>query len=73
MLAQGQSSSAKRGGLAAVSSGLIFLKKKKVQAIGKQHSKTIVTLRDNVIQEVHANLDLTKKEKSVRPAWWYSS
>ena len=29
MLAQGQSSSAKRGGLAAVSSGLIFLKKKK--------------------------------------------
>ena len=28
MLAQGQSSSAKRGGLAAVSSGLIFLKKK---------------------------------------------
>ena len=29
MLAQGQSSSAKRGGLVAVSSGLIFLKKKK--------------------------------------------
>ena len=29
MLAQGQSSSAKRGGLAVVSSGLIFLKKKK--------------------------------------------
>ena len=29
MLAQGQSSSAKRGGLAAVSSQLIFLKKKK--------------------------------------------
>ena len=28
MLALGQSSSAKRGGLAAVSSGLIFLKKK---------------------------------------------
>ena len=28
MLAQGQSSSAKRGGLAAVSSGLIFVKKK---------------------------------------------
>ena len=28
MLAQGQSSSEKRGGLAAVSSGLIFLKKK---------------------------------------------
>ena len=27
-LAQGQSSSAKRGGLAAVSSGLMFLKKK---------------------------------------------
>ena len=30
MLAQGPSSSAKRGGLAAVSSGLIFLKKKKL-------------------------------------------
>ena len=29
MLAQGQSSSAKRGGLAVVSSRLIFLKKKK--------------------------------------------
>ena len=29
MLAQGQSSSAKRGGLAVVSSGLIYLKKKK--------------------------------------------
>ena len=29
MLAQDQPSSAKRGGLAAVSSGLIFLKKKK--------------------------------------------
>ena len=28
MLAQGQASSAKRGGLAVVSSGLIFLKKK---------------------------------------------
>ena len=28
MLAQGQASSAKRGGLAAVSSGLVFLKKK---------------------------------------------
>ena len=30
MLAQGQASSAKRGGLAAVSSGLIFLKKIKI-------------------------------------------
>ena len=30
MLAQGQSSSAKRGGLAVVSLGLIFLKKKKL-------------------------------------------
>ena len=33
MLAQGQSSSAKRGGLAAVSSGLLFLKKKKKEFI----------------------------------------
>ena len=31
MLAQGQSSSAKRGELAAVSSGLIFLRKKKTK------------------------------------------
>ena len=31
MLAQGQSSSAKRGGLAAVSTGLIFLKKQQQQ------------------------------------------
>ena len=33
MLAQGQASSAKRGGLAVVSSGLIFLKKKKKKAL----------------------------------------
>ena len=33
MLAQGQSSSTKRGGLAVDSSGLIFLKKKKVGTI----------------------------------------
>ena len=33
MLAQGQSPSAKRGGLAVVSSGLIFLKKKKEKKI----------------------------------------
>ena len=31
MLAQGQASSAKRGGLAVVSSGLIFLKKIKIK------------------------------------------
>ena len=31
MLAQGQPSSAKRGGLAVVSPGLIFLKKKKIR------------------------------------------
>ena len=33
MLAQGQSSSAKRGGLAVVSSGLIFLGKKKFRKL----------------------------------------
>ena len=33
VVAQGQSSSAKRGGLADVSSGLIFLKKKKLGAL----------------------------------------
>ena len=41
MLAQGQSSSAKRGGLAAVSSGLIFLKKKKKKT--KIHTSRILT------------------------------
>ena len=41
MLAQGQASSAKRGGLAVVSSGLIFLKKKKRPLVlegGSAHS-----------------------------------
>ena len=38
MLAQGQSSSAKRGGLAVVSSGLIFLKKKKRKNKQKNNS-----------------------------------
>ena len=42
MLAQGQSSSAKRGGLAAVSSGLIFLKKKKKKNDSVQR-KTLLT------------------------------
>ena len=47
MLAQGQSSSAKRGGLAAdVSSGLIFLKKKKKRK-GFLRSKSLrITVRD---------------------------
>ena len=41
MLAQGQSSSAKRGGLAVdVCSGLIFLKKKKKELNGNHHTET---------------------------------
>ena len=43
MLAQGQSSSAKRGELAAVSSGLVFLKKKK-----KPDLKAELMTRDNM-------------------------
>ena len=39
MLAQGQSSSAKRGGLAGVSSGLIFLKRKKKKDIEHLHQQ----------------------------------
>ena len=35
MLAQGWSFLAKRGGLAVVSSGLIFLKKKKIHSLGR--------------------------------------
>ena len=44
MLARGQSSSAKRGGLAVVSSGLIFLKKikNKIQGLDNSHDKEIV-------------------------------
>ena len=50
MLAQGQSSTAKRGGLAAVSSGLIFLKKKKElikQKLLKFNSLGIIMLNTN--------------------------
>ena len=50
MLAQGQSSSTKRGGLAALSSGLIFLKKKKMQFhISSAYSLTVlaVTIMDS--------------------------
>ena len=43
MLAQGQSSSAKRGGLTVVSAGLIFLKtKKKAGQLGFHSLGTIV-------------------------------
>ena len=54
MLAQGQSSSAKRGGLAAVSSGLIILKKKKsaveLESINKNpHSLLMSSNMKNVI------------------------
>ena len=52
MLAQGQASSAKRGGLAVVSSGLIFLKKKKKlslerfsEALSAFHSRKFTGLR----------------------------
>ena len=44
MLAQGQSSSAKRGGLAEVSSGLIFLKKKK-----KRRKKKEINLKQHIM------------------------
>ena len=42
MLAQGQSSSAKRGGLAAVGIGLIFLKKKIVYTEAKRLYNTAI-------------------------------
>ena len=48
MLAQGQSSSVKRGGLAAdVSSGLIFLKKKKEPYGDNQQNLTIDSILGN--------------------------
>ena len=49
MLAQGQSSSAKRGGLVAVSSGLIFLKKKKAHLfLSKDLISSLITLMINI-------------------------
>ena len=45
MLAQGQSSSAKRGELALVSSGLIFLKKNKE----KERTKLVWTLEITIL------------------------
>ena len=53
MLAQGQCSSAKRGGLAVVSSGLVFLKKK------KKKRKEIITL--NSFPIIHERYIYTKK------------
>ena len=51
MLAQGQSSSAKRGGLAVVSSGLIFLKKKFKKKVTQYLKKIGVLLASTGIEE----------------------
>ena len=45
MLTRGQSSSAKRGGLAVVSSGLIFLKKKEIWFSTENEGKGIGSLK----------------------------
>ena len=58
MLAQGQSSSAKRGGLAVdVSSGLIFLKKKK--------RKDFKELKENMFKEFMDDNNLANKSINV--------
>ena len=60
MLAQDQASSAKRGGLAVVSSGLVFLKKKKI----------ILCIRDMGFRkpnhQLHHKFMESKQEK---PTW----
>ena len=64
MLAQGQSSSAKRGGLAAVSSGLIFLKKEKPvwQMERKEHFPGNVPHSKDVGQQsLNTTLEYTKE------------
>ena len=58
MLAQGQSSSAKRGGLAIVSPGLIFLKKK------KEKKREIQNAPNKPVVELRASRDLGKEEKT---------
>ena len=59
MLAQGQSSSAKKGGLAAISSGLIFLKKKKEVWWLK-----ILSGVSLVLKEIH-NLDTMNRASNI--------
>ena len=66
MLAQGQSSSAKRGGLAADdSSGLIFLRKKKEKKAEKLKIVCLViNLKITITNPVHVNINniLIKKK-----------
>ena len=62
MLAQGQFSSAKRGGLAAdVNSGLIFLKKKKMK--NKLHKKKAEEGRETNDIEHKKNIENTNESK----------
>ena len=68
MLAQGQSSSAKRGGLAAdVSSGLIFLKKIK---INKNKNNKIKAIRFQGLSKVGSCTWSEEEGRSIRPSWW---
>ena len=65
MLAQGQSSPAKRGGLAVVSSGLIFLKKKKVVLLDFSPNINVIKyfndiLRPNLFYRAFFSLEVVR-------------
>ena len=66
MLAQGQSSSAKRGGLAVVSSGLIFLKReKKKKKNPEEQEREINNLGEEMLQTAfwHLAVRVSHNEK----------
>ena len=72
MLAQGQPSSAKRGGLAAVSSGLIFLKKKEQLAPCPCPGLTVVSPQAQSPQAPLTSLALDPKPgRSVAACRWW--
>ena len=64
MLAQGQSSSAKRGGLSAVSSGLIFLKKEKKSNSSKQKTQKVEIKFVLMLQRQKEGLSLLVAKKA---------
>ena len=66
MLAQGQSSSAKRGGLAAVSSGLIFLKKKKNSGLAEITLNSLLPFNQHTsVRLISLPEVMTMKQKSL--------
>ena len=70
MLAQGQSSSAKRGGLVAVSSGLIFLKKKKSTKFNGQVSLFQERIKKPIWLEFSFNLSHSPQTRIFHSLFW---